>query len=158
MVDSGVTVVPDLKGKIAETFWDKTIHNSAADVLGHGTFVSSIIAARNDDGFGMAGFCGACRLAVYKAVPVNDVQVAEGIRTLTDAHVRIINLSIVLDSPSSRSPTRSRTPPQPACWLWRGRETRARRRRVPACSSSRAAERCRPEAARRRGRAWAERR
>jgi subtilisin family serine protease len=100
VVDSGVTAVPDLKGKIAESFWDKTIHNSAEDVLGHGTFVSSIIAARNDDGFGMAGFCGACRIAVYKAVPVNDVQVAEGIRALTDAHVRIINLSIVLNSPS----------------------------------------------------------
>src|SRR4029077_7784711 len=100
VVDSGVTVVPDLKGKIAETFWDKSIHSSAADVLGHGTFVSSIIPARNDAAFGMGGFCGACRLAVYKAVPVNDVQVAEGIRTLTDAHVRVINLSIVLTSPS----------------------------------------------------------
>ena len=39
-------------------------------------------------------------LAVYRAVPLTTVQVAEGIRTLTDAHVRIINLSIVLDSPS----------------------------------------------------------
>ena len=100
VVDSGITAVPDLHGKVAETFWDTTLHSSAADVLGHGTFVSSIIASRNDDGFGLAGFCGACRLAVYKAVPVNDVQVAEGIRTLTDAHVRVINLSIVLASPS----------------------------------------------------------
>ena len=31
----------------------------------------------------------ACRLAVYKAAPLTDVQVAEGIRTLTDAHVRV---------------------------------------------------------------------
>lgn len=100
VVDSGITPVPDLKGKIAETFWDTKIHASATDVLGHGTFVSSIIASRDDDGFGLAGFCGACRLAVFKADPLTDVQVAEGIQRLTDAHVRVINLSVVLDHSS----------------------------------------------------------
>ena len=100
VVDSGIAPVPDLTGKIAETFWDPAFNSSAADLLGHGTFVSSIIAARNDDGFGLAGFCGACRLAVYKADPLTDVQVAEGIQKLTDAHVRVINLSIVLDHPA----------------------------------------------------------
>jgi membrane-anchored mycosin MYCP len=100
VVDSGIAPVPDLTGKIAETFWDPAFNSSAADRLGHGTFVSSIIASRNDDGFGLAGFCGACRLAVYKADPLTDVQVAEGIQKLTDAHVRVINLSIVLDHPA----------------------------------------------------------
>ncbi|HEY4346819.1 MAG TPA: S8 family serine peptidase, partial [Gaiellaceae bacterium] len=100
VIDTGIASVPDLTGKIAETFWDPAVHSSAADVLGHGTFVASIIAARNDDGFGLAGFCGACRLAVYKADPLTDVQVAEGIKKLTDAHVRVINLSIVLNRPS----------------------------------------------------------
>jgi serine protease len=100
VVDSGVAPVPDLAGKVAETFWDPAFNSSATDRLGHGTFVSSIIASRNDDGFGLAGFCGACRLAVYKAVPLTDVQVAEGIQKLTDAHVRVINLSIVLDHPA----------------------------------------------------------
>jgi subtilisin family serine protease len=100
VVDSGISPVPDLAGKIAETFWDPAVHASAADALGHGTFVSSIVAARNDDGVGLAGFCGACRLAVFKADPLTDVQVAEGIQKLTDAHVRVINLSIVLDHPA----------------------------------------------------------
>ena len=100
VVDSGISAVPDLAGKVAETFWDSSVTKSGIDALGHGTFVASIIAARNDDGFGLAGFCGACRLAIYKASPLTDVQVAEGIRTLTDAHVRVINLSIVLDSSS----------------------------------------------------------
>lgn len=100
VVDSGIAPVPDLTGKIAETFWDPAFNSSAVDRLGHGTFVSSIIASRNDDGFGLAGFCGACRLAVYKAEPLTDVQVAEGIQKLTDAHVRVINLSIVLDHPA----------------------------------------------------------
>ena len=100
VVDSGISAVPDLAGKVAETFWDSSVTKSGIDALGHGTFVASIIAARNDDGFGLAGFCGACRLAIYKAAPLTDVQVAEGIRTLTDAHVRVINLSIVLDNSS----------------------------------------------------------
>lgn len=100
VLDTGITVVPDLAGKIAETFWDPTATTSAGDALGHGTFVASIIASKNDDGRGLAGFCGACRLAVYKAPRLTNVQVAEGIRTLTDAHVRVINLSIVLDAPS----------------------------------------------------------
>jgi subtilisin family serine protease len=95
IVDSGVSNVPDLHGKVAETFWDTHTNVSADDVVGHGTFVSSVIGAVNDDGIGLAGFCGACRLAVYKAIPLNDVQIAAGIQRLTDAHVRIINLSLV---------------------------------------------------------------
>jgi subtilisin family serine protease len=95
IVDSGVANVPDLHGKVAETFWDTRTNVSADDVVGHGTFVSSVIGAANDDGIGLAGFCGACRLAVYKAIPLNDVQIAAGIQRLTDAHVRIINLSLV---------------------------------------------------------------
>ena len=100
VVDSGVARRSRPEGEDRRDVLGQDDPRSAVDVLGHGTFVSSIIAARNDDGFGLAGFCGACRLAVYKAVPLNDVQVAEGIRTLTDAHVRVINLSIVLNSPS----------------------------------------------------------
>jgi subtilisin family serine protease len=100
VIDTGIDDVPDLKGKIAETFWDPSATKSGIDAYGHGTFVASIIAARNDDGFGLAGFCGACRLAIYKASPLTNVQVAEGIRILTGAHVRVINLSIVLDAPS----------------------------------------------------------
>ena len=95
IVDSGVASVPDLHGKVAETFWDARTNVSAADVVGHGTFVASVIGSANDDGIGLAGFCGACRLAVYKAIPLNDVQIATGILRLTDAHVRIINLSLV---------------------------------------------------------------
>jgi subtilisin len=100
VVDSGVTQVPDLQGKIAETFWDPATNRSGADVIGHGTFVSSLIAAKNDDGFGLAGFCGACRVAVYKAIPLTDVQIALGIQRLTDAHVRVLNLSIVTQTTS----------------------------------------------------------
>jgi subtilisin family serine protease len=100
VVDSGVAAVPDLRGKIASTLWDPARNISAADRIGHGTFVSSIIAARNDDGVGLAGFCGDCRVAVFKAIPLDDVQLALGIQKLTDAHVRVINLSVVAETSS----------------------------------------------------------
>src|SRR5439155_8792970 len=95
IVDSGVASVPDLQGKVAETFWDSRTNASAADVIGHGTFVASVIGAANDEGFALAGYCGACRLAVYKAIPLTDLQIAAGIERLTDAHVRVVNLSLV---------------------------------------------------------------
>jgi subtilisin family serine protease len=95
VVDSGVANVRDLRGKVAATYWDPRINQSGDDLIGHGTFVASVVASANDDGFGLAGFCGACRLAVYKAIPLNDVQIAAGIEQLTDAHVRVINLSLV---------------------------------------------------------------
>src|SRR5262245_30017107 len=100
VVDSGVAAVADLRGKIAATLWDPNRNVSAADRIGHGTFVSSIIAARNDDGVGLGGFCGACRVAVFKAIPLDDVQLALGIQKLTDARVRVINLSVVAETPS----------------------------------------------------------
>src|SRR5207248_8800136 len=43
---------------------------------------------------------GACRLAVYKTDPLDDVGIAAGIERLTDAHVRVINLSVVLAAAS----------------------------------------------------------
>jgi subtilisin family serine protease len=95
VVDTGVSAVTDLRGKLAKRLWDASTTTSANDVEGHGTAIASIIAANNDDGVGLAGFCGACRLAVYKAFPMNEVEFAEGLKGLTDAHVRIINLSIV---------------------------------------------------------------
>jgi subtilisin family serine protease len=95
IVDSGVATVPDVRGKVAETFWDPRTNASGEDVIGHGTFVASVIGAANDDGVGLAGYCGACRLAVYKAIPLSDLQIAAGIERLTDAHVRVINLSLV---------------------------------------------------------------
>src|SRR5205814_10358608 len=44
IVDSGVANVRDLRGKVAETFWDQRSNTSADDLIGHGTFVSSVSA------------------------------------------------------------------------------------------------------------------
>jgi subtilisin family serine protease len=94
VVDSGVGAVPDLQGQVAQTWYFERETANASDTIGHGTFVSSIIAARANDGFGLAGFCGACRLAVFKVVDLSDASIAAAITQLVDAHVRIVNLSL----------------------------------------------------------------
>ncbi|HMC67880.1 MAG TPA: S8 family serine peptidase, partial [Mycobacteriales bacterium] len=66
VVDTGITPVPDLAGKIAGALWDPTTQTSAEDDSGHGTLIASIVAANVDDAVGMAGFCGACRVLAYK--------------------------------------------------------------------------------------------
>jgi subtilisin family serine protease len=94
VVDSGVTAVPDLTGKIAGSWYFRNEATDATDTEGHGTFVSSIIAGNNDDRFGLAGFCGSCRLDVFKSVYTTDFTLAISVRRLVDDHVHIINLSL----------------------------------------------------------------
>jgi subtilisin family serine protease len=94
VVDSGASQVQDLRAKIAKGWYFTNEGSSIEDTEGHGTFVSSIIAGVNDDGFGIAGFCGACQLDVFKSVFMTESSVAIAIRQLVDDHVRIINLSI----------------------------------------------------------------
>ena len=72
VVDTGVTPGPDLAGKIAETWYDDAL-KSADDVDGHGTAVSSIIAAPADDGIGIAGFGGGARIVMYRDLRLNGV-------------------------------------------------------------------------------------
>jgi subtilisin family serine protease len=101
VVDSGVANVPDLNGKIAETWYYMSQGVDANDVDGHGTAVSSLIAANNDDGFGMAGFGGAARVIMFRDAVLSTVTVAAAIDQLVSRGVRIINLSI--GSPTSSS-------------------------------------------------------
>ena len=94
VVDTGVSQVRDLAGKIAYAWYFSSETSSVEDTEGHGTFVSSIIAGTNDDNFGLAGFCGACRLDVFKSVRTTDYTLAISVRRLVDDHVHIINLSL----------------------------------------------------------------
>lgn len=97
IVDSGYSNVPDLSGKIAQAWYFSSEGSDAYDTEGHGTFVASLIAANNDDGTGLAGFCGACRLDVFKDTTPYQFLAASAIRRLVDDHVRIINLSLGSD-------------------------------------------------------------
>jgi subtilisin family serine protease len=93
VIDTGFGGVPDLSGKVAQAWYFADQTTSSYDTLGHGTFVSSLIAATNDDGQGMAGFCGSCRLAIVKDLALDSFSVSTAIRTLTDAKVRVLNMS-----------------------------------------------------------------
>jgi Subtilase family len=93
VIDTGWGQVPDLAGKVVTSWYYTGQTTDPFDTLGHGTFVSSLVAALNDDGQGMAGFCGACKLDIVKDVGLTSFSVATAIRTLTDAGVRVINMS-----------------------------------------------------------------
>jgi subtilisin family serine protease len=98
VIDSGLSPGPDLQGKIAATYYDTSLTNNALDSVGHGTFVSTIIAAKNDDGSGLAGACGACRIVMVKATPdgsdsISSFASASAIRFVADQGIRVLNLS-----------------------------------------------------------------
>lgn len=94
IVDSGWAAIPDEQSKVAESWYLGDEDTDAYDTEGHGTFVASIIAAPNDDSYGLAGYCGACRIVPFKVVNLNAFSVAAAIRKLVDENVRIINLSL----------------------------------------------------------------
>lgn len=98
-VDTGYSDIPDLRGKVAES-WYFASEGSPLDVVGHGTFVGSLIAAANDDGLGMAGFCGACRIIPFRDDIGNIFTFSTAVKKLVDQHVRILNLSLGFPYPS----------------------------------------------------------
>jgi subtilisin family serine protease len=100
IIDSGVSPVTDLQGRVAHAFYWGYEGTDASDTDGHGTFVASIVAAGNDDGYGLAGFCGACQIVPVKDMGLTSLSVAADIRTLVDYGVKIINLSIGGPNPS----------------------------------------------------------
>jgi len=93
VIDSGWAPVLDLAGKVAEAYYWTNQGSDAFDREGHGTFVDSLIAANNDDGRGLGGFCGSCRLIVFRDTQLTQISVASDIRYLADRGVRVMNLS-----------------------------------------------------------------
>src|ERR671930_168576 len=93
VIDTGWGQVPDLAGKVVTSWYFTGQTTDPFDTLGHGTFVSSLVAALNDDGQGMDGFCGSCRLDVVKDIGLTSFSVATAIKQLADAGVRVINMS-----------------------------------------------------------------
>jgi subtilisin family serine protease len=94
IVDSGWSQIPEILSKVAESWYFIEEGTNSLDTLGHGTFVASLIAAQNDDGYGLAGYCGACRIIPFRVVNLNSLTVAAAIDKLVDEQVRIINLSL----------------------------------------------------------------
>jgi subtilisin family serine protease len=110
VVDTGVTVVPDLAGKV-DSLWSVTPERTVVSVppsvgnddTGHGTAVASLVAAKVDDGFGMAGFGGASHVIAVRAGYHGfffETDVAIALTKLDSLGVRIVNLSLGSPSPS----------------------------------------------------------
>ncbi len=107
VIDTGAADVPDLAGKVDDRWTvsqdGKLKHDRGGnDTAGHGTAVSSLIAANVGDGFGMAGFGGATHLVVIRDWTLTDVSVAVALMKLVSLGVKIVNMSfggIVESSP-----------------------------------------------------------
>jgi serine protease len=104
-IDSGLSNVPDLAGKI-DGRWT-FVHNvdpasnEPEDVAGHGTAVASLIAANVGDGFGMAGFGGAAHVISFRVDSLNDMSISIALTKLVSLGCRIINMSIGGPTPDS---------------------------------------------------------
>jgi len=99
VIDSGADLkAPDVGDKKPET-WSVLSHSHRVqDLLGHGTFVSSLAAGSVDNGVGISGFGGDARLLVVQALDadgyVTDVDEAAAIVYAVKHGAKIINLSI----------------------------------------------------------------
>ena len=97
-VDSGVDLsVADLQGALVPG-WD-FIQNDAVprDTVGHGTHVASVIAARGNNGIGIAGYCWSCRIMPVRITPDGSAtgpQIAQGIYWAVDHGARIITIGL----------------------------------------------------------------
>jgi subtilisin family serine protease len=100
VIDSGVTVVPDLAGAVlpGKSFIGANETSTVTDEAGHGTMVASVIAANTDNGAGIAATCWVCRILPVKVLDRNGsgsyADIIEGINYAVDEKVDIINLSL----------------------------------------------------------------
>ena len=97
LIDTGVNPMPDLEGALVPG-WD-FVENDAVpqDTQTHGTRVASVIAARGNNGLGMAGHCWGCRIMPVRVTAggsVNPDRIAQGIIWAVEHGARIINVSL----------------------------------------------------------------
>jgi subtilisin family serine protease len=105
VIDSGADLrAPDIRDKAPRTWSVLSRSHRVRDVLGHGTFVSSLAAGSVTNGVGVSGFGGDAKLLVVKAIEpdgyVTDVEEAAGIVYAVRHGAKIINLSIGGDQSS----------------------------------------------------------
>ena len=104
VVDTGVDPAhTDLAGALVPGYDTLSTGVGTADENGHGTAVAGVIAARSDNRIGVTGVCGSCSVMPVKVIGANGVgdsgHIAAGIVWAADHGARVINLSVVLDSP-----------------------------------------------------------
>lgn len=98
VVDTGVTATGDLSGAVLPGYDYVNGDSNAADDAGHGTMVASLIAARGNDGAGMAGVCWSCRILPVKVLDRygrgQPSDIAKGIVYAVQNGAKVINLSL----------------------------------------------------------------
>jgi thermitase len=98
VVDTGVTPIGDLSGAVLPGYNFVSGNTTTADDGGHGTIVSSLIAARGNNGKGMAGVCWSCKILPVKVLDSHGSgsasTVASGIVYAVNNGASIINLSL----------------------------------------------------------------
>ena len=96
VIDSGADMTaPDLAAKSPAAWSVLYGSTDVSDVVGHGTFVSSLAAGSPTNGEGIAGFGGSARLLVIQAggLYLDDVDIAAAITYAVDHGAKIINMS-----------------------------------------------------------------
>jgi thermitase len=112
IVDTGLdTSHPDLAGAVepGRNFVDPSAPDDVSDASGHGTAVAGVIAARPNNGIGIAGVCRNCKVMPLKACTGAGAcplfNVANAITYAADRGANVINLSLGAhldaDSPSA---------------------------------------------------------
>ena len=98
VIDTGVDVShPELAGRIARTFDTRSRNADVSDFVGHGTFVSGLIAAVDGNGIGGKGVAGTTRLVAVRASRDGSFSVSDlirGIEFSIRAGADIINMSL----------------------------------------------------------------
>ena len=98
VIDSGIDGThPELRGRVAAAR-SFVGGRPTVDTQGHGTFVAGLIAARTNDGVGIAGLAPPAQLLIAKVVgPQRSIPVeaeAKAIRWAVASGARIINMSL----------------------------------------------------------------
>lgn len=99
VLDSGVDAShEDLVGATVTGWNVLTDTAQTGDDYGHGTAVASVVAARTDNGQGVAGLCWTCAVMPVKVLDANGAgyasDLAAGVRWATDHGAAVINMSV----------------------------------------------------------------
>ena len=98
VIDTGVTIIPELSGQVISGYNAINSSNNSSDDNGHGTFVSSIIASRVNNNSGIAGVNDRVNILPIKVLAANGEgylsDLIKGIQYAIDQNANIINLSI----------------------------------------------------------------
>ncbi|GAA2489778.1 S8 family serine peptidase [Winogradskya humida] len=98
VLDTGVTAIPDLAGRLLPGKDFVNGDNDATDDEGHGTQAAGVIAAAGNNGIGVAGICWNCRILPVKVLGSNGMgsysDIGAGIRWAADQGADVISLSL----------------------------------------------------------------